>query len=93
MTDKVAEFIERLGYEVKWDRWGVHNTIINEIKKDGKVIIDWATLNDIGLTLGYSEPRDYLPKDLIDALDREYNGFVEDTITIKEYGAVYPYLT
>ena len=72
MTHKVAEFIDSLGYEVRYETWGVHNKIIQEIKKDDKLIMDWEILEKKGYSLGYDSPRQYLAKDLVAALDKQF---------------------
>ncbi len=62
-THTVEDVLENLGYRVEADGWGFHNTIITSIKKDGIELIP----NDV--TLGYDNPRDYLPEKLITLLD------------------------
>ena len=73
MTYEVANFIETLGYSVESDVWGWHNTIIKIIKKDDEVIMDAETLATKNYELGYTDPRLYLPEDLIDALDEHFH--------------------
>ena len=68
MTYEVADFIKELGYEVEADGWGMHNTIITEIKKGDTIVMDGNQSYD----LGYDDPRGYLPKDLIEALDNKF---------------------
>ena len=68
MTYVVADFIKELGYEVEADGWGMHNTIITEIKKGDTIVMDENQSYD----LGYDDPRGYLPKDFISALDKRF---------------------
>ena len=73
-TQDIANFIEELGYKVEYNGWGVHNTIIDSIKtKDDDVIMDWESLESWGLEMGYSDPREYLPKDLVKKLDEKFD--------------------
>ena len=63
MTESVAEVLQDAGYTVELVEWGLHNTIINSIKRDeAEKIPDTATV-------GYDDPRDYLPEDIIALLD------------------------
>lgn len=85
-THEVGGEIESLGYEVECDTWGCHNYMIVDIKKDGKSILfidkenhlldDWLPeiLKRSGdlEPLGYAEPRDYLPDDIINHLDKVF---------------------
>ena len=73
MTHEVADFIETLGYSVDSDMLGMHNTIIIVIEKDDEVIMDAETLATKNYELGYTDPRLYLPKDLIAALDEHFD--------------------
>ena len=68
MTYEVADFIKELGYEVEADGWGMHNTIITEIKKGDTIVMD----GNQSYNLGYDDPKDYLPKDLIEALNKQF---------------------
>ena len=46
----------------------LHNTIISSIKRDG---VEQLPLNDPKITLGYDDPRGYLPKAIVKLLDEE----------------------
>ena len=65
MTQQVVAVLERAGYAVESNRWGLHNEVIVWIAKDRQTIIP----NDTDL--GYENPRDYLPEDIIALPDRE----------------------
>ena len=66
MTHHVELAIEKLGYTVLAESWGCHNTIITELSKDGKDLLE-------GVTVGYDDPRMYLPDDLVEALDEIFD--------------------
>jgi hypothetical protein len=66
MTEKVAEALRKHGYEVRTMHWGFHNTIITDISRDGEMLIPGRTV------IGYDEPREYLPEDIVDLLDSEF---------------------
>lgn len=63
MTESVAEALRRHGYVVETFHWGLHNTIITDITRDGVALIPDGTVR------GYDNPRDYLPKDVLALLD------------------------
>lgn len=65
-THEVAAFIESLGYEVESDSWGMHNTVIFSIKRDGVEVIPADAEH------GYDCPSTYLPADLVAALTEEF---------------------
>lgn len=66
MTETVAAALRRHGYAVTVKLWGLHNVIITAIEKDGAACIPSHT------HIGYHEPRDYLPRNIIAILDREF---------------------
>lgn len=71
MTEAVASALRQHGYRIETTRWGLHNTIITSIKRGTpprECIPSTATV-------GYDDPRDYLPKTIIDILD---DAFPED---------------
>ena len=68
MTDHVADALRQAGYTVTVAPWGIHNVTIASIKtEDGAELIPFDTIE-----YGYDEPRDYLPKRLIDVLDAAF---------------------
>ena len=67
-TDVVAEFLIGLGYDVMSDSWGIHNyMIMSLIDPRGVELMD-----DDKIEIGYYDPRDYLPKELIEKLDEKF---------------------
>jgi hypothetical protein len=68
ITGNVAAFIESLGYDVGYDVWGMHNTVINSI-----IDINGEDLLE-GQDLAYGDPREYLPEQLIKQLDEWFYG-------------------
>lgn len=68
-TWQVADALTDAGYEVEIEAWGLHNTIITSIKKAGKEIIPHDTC-----ILGYDDPREFLPQDIVKLLDKALPG-------------------
>lgn len=67
MSDTVADALRLAGYRVELTPWGMHNVVITGISRDGKALIpDTATV-------GYDDPRSYLPHDIIELLDRTFS--------------------
>lgn len=64
MTPTVVKVITDAGYVVETRVWGLHNQLITSIRKDG---VEQLPLDRI--QLGYDDPRDYLPEDVVKALD------------------------
>ena len=68
MTEHVATALRTRGHTVTTEPWGCHNVTITSIKtKKGKELIP----EDINL--GYDDPRDYLPKPIIELLDAAFS--------------------
>jgi len=67
-TYRVQEVLQSAGYEVESDQWGLHNIVIDSIKKDG---LELMPDEDTGFAIGYDCPRKYLPKEIINLLDEE----------------------
>jgi len=65
-TENVAEGLRHAGYDVTVTEWGVHNTVISSIVQNGVELIS----DDI--EFGYDNPRDYLPKAIIELLDDSF---------------------
>jgi len=65
-TWRVRSVLECAGYSAEEVTWGLHNTIIVSIKKDGIEQIPEGTI------IGYDEPREYLPRKIVRLLDREF---------------------
>jgi hypothetical protein len=65
MTEAVAEVLRQAGCTVSTHLWGCHNVIITRIERDG------VSLIPDGTTIGYADPRAYLPDGLIELLDSE----------------------
>ena len=66
MTDDVISALEHAGYTVAFCHWGLHNQIITAISKDGISQIPE------GANVGYDDPRDYLPQEIVDLLDKAF---------------------
>lgn len=64
-TETVVGVLERGGYDVVSEVWGLHNNVILSIKKDGVEQIPNSA------EVGYDDPRAYLPADIVELLDRE----------------------
>lgn len=68
-TWQVESFLSNAGYAVKVEGWGLHNTVITSIKKDGVELIPYDNPDYI---FGYVNPRDYFPEYLVKCLDCEF---------------------
>lgn len=65
MTHDVVQVLRAAGYDADAAPWGLHNTTIYSIKRDGaEVIPDKANI-------GYGNPRKYLPKEIVRLLDQK----------------------
>lgn len=65
-TDNVADTLREAGYDVITQEWGMHNTIITHIRK-----FELEQIPD-EVKLGYDNPRAYLPKEIVELLDKEF---------------------
>ena len=74
MTPNVCEVLERFGYTTQHEPWGIHNITITSIKMNGTELMSYNAM------LGYDCPRKYLPKTLVELLDRELGDDVEVTL-------------
>lgn len=66
-TWNVEAVLSGAGYDVAVVGWGMHNTVISSIKKDGK---EFIPCEDEGVTFGYDDPRSYLPAEIVNLLDQ-----------------------
>ena len=64
MTETVVEALQNAGYEVTVDRYGLHNTIITAITRNG--VAEYP----IGIIPGAGDVRPYLSPELITVLDQ-----------------------
>lgn len=67
-TFEVEDVLIAAGYEVELRKWGLHNILIRSIKLDG---IEMMPQDNQRYVVGYDDPRDYLPKEIIVLLDKE----------------------
>ena len=68
-TYDVAAALERAGYIVEIETWGLHNTLIVSIVKDGEEMMPLCSSE---VAIGYDDPRDYLPEEIVRILDRAF---------------------
>ena len=66
-TGTVEGVLANAGYAVQSDG-GMHSVYIRSIQKDGR---EFMPDDDSTFTIGYDKPRDYLPQEIIELLDRE----------------------
>ena len=66
MTDHVADFLRSSGLSVTVQQYGFHNLVITDIERDGQSLIPETA------RLGFDDPRDYLPEDIVDDLDKRF---------------------
>lgn len=62
-TQTVALVLKDAGFSVTTWHWGLHNTIITSIIRDGAEHIPANT------NIGYADPRRYLPEPIVSLLD------------------------
>lgn len=68
-TDTVIAVLADAGYVAEAHPWGWHNIVIHSIKDgNGRELIPDTT------TIGYDDPRGYLPRAIIDILDQALPG-------------------
>ena len=81
-TYLIANFLEKEGYEVDYEGWGMHNTTIIKLAKDGKSLLPHydAEGNYIEgnsetkkIHYGYDDPETYLPADLVKKLNEHFH--------------------
>jgi hypothetical protein len=66
-TWQVEAVLADAGYEVTVQGWGMHNTVITSIRKDGT---EFIPQNDPDVRFGYDDPRGYLPSVIVELLDK-----------------------
>lgn len=71
MTDVVVETLHAAGYDATADAWGFHNVVITSIQRDGVEQIP------AGAKVGYDDPRDYLPVEIVRLLDEKLSDDAE----------------
>lgn len=67
-TWQVEAVLTQAGYSVEVQAWGMHNTMITSIKKDGQELIPH---DNPDYQFGYDDPRMYFPAELVIFLNRE----------------------
>lgn len=67
-TPTVEAVLENAGFTVKSEPWGMHNTVILSICKDG---VEAMPHENSKFIIGYDDPRSYLPSEIVELLDRE----------------------
>jgi len=66
MTHVVVQALRKAGYAVTAEPWGWHNVTITSIRRRQVQQIPECA------NLGYDDPRDYLPKEIIKLLDEAF---------------------
>lgn len=69
-TWQVESVLSKAGYLVQSHKWGLHNTVITSIQKDG---VEYIPSNTSKHNHGYDAPRQYLPEVIIQLLDDAFN--------------------
>lgn len=67
-TGEVKDVLVDAGYKVETIEWGLHNTVINSIKRDD---VEQIPPESPTMIFGYEDPRDYLPDEIVRLLDSE----------------------
>ena len=68
-TWTVSTALEKAGYKTKLWKWGVHNTLIISLVKNGT---EFMPVGNTKYRLGYDHPRKYLPEEVINLLDEAF---------------------
>ena len=66
-TWQVEQVLTEAGYNVTVEGWGMHNTVITSIKKEGR---EYIPHDDPAIRFGYDDPRNYLPDQIVQLLDQ-----------------------
>ncbi|NBU58327.1 MAG: hypothetical protein EBS23_00825 [Betaproteobacteria bacterium] len=66
MTETVADALRAADFTVRTEVFGFHNLVITAIERDGRSFIPDGT------SLGYADPRAYLPDDIVPLLDAAF---------------------
>ena len=61
ITFDIADVLEDNGYDVNVSNYGFHNAVIFSIKHNGQELMP---VDDPEVTIGYSDPRTYLPQEI-----------------------------
>ena len=88
-THLIADFLSKEGYEVEHDSWGIHNTTITKLSKNGNSLLpgydaegnyiegyldlDVHASETQQITYGYDDPETYLPADLVKKLNEHFH--------------------
>lgn len=67
-TWQVESVLSEAGYTVKVDGWGLHNTVIISIKKEG---VEQIPYDNSDYQFGYDDPRNFLPAEIVKLLDEK----------------------
>ncbi|MEO1660103.1 MAG: hypothetical protein AAFR51_03885 [Pseudomonadota bacterium] len=67
-TYQVEHVLTLAGYVVEVRQWGFHNTVIISIKDNSGC--EFIDVSSSDYTLGYDDPRTYLPKKIVRLLDK-----------------------
>lgn len=65
-TATVEAVLNDAGYATRTEIWGMHNTVIFSIKKNGSELMP---VDDPEIHIGYADPRAYLPAEIVALLD------------------------
>lgn len=74
-TAQVVRALRDAGYHARLYEGGMHNTLIDEIgyrMSDGSVQVVFADDVPVGARIGYSNPREVLPADIVEFLDKSF---------------------
>lgn len=74
-TYEVEAVLTEAGYVVELCSWGFHNVLVSSIKEDGRELMP---LDDPSINVGYSDPRSYLPEEIVQLLDNKLPAYGKD---------------
>jgi len=68
-TLRIGYALKKAGYRVSYFWWRPHNMIIMSIRKND---IEYMPIKNPAFTLGYSDPVEYLPLNILRILEKEF---------------------
>ena len=74
-TTRVAAALQQAGYHVEYDTETHHNpliTVVGQKMSDGSVRIAYSDGMPEGISVGYSDPREVLPAEVVEFLDETF---------------------
>lgn len=68
-TGEVEQALNEGGFATRSEGFGLHNTVIVSIIREG---VEFIPQDNPNIVIGYDDPRDYLPAEIVDLLDGDF---------------------